>query len=113
MRSAFSKLESDLISDVASDSSVFRSSPRKDEYLDINRSQMKNQQQFRLNLTPSKPTNIIRAGSTQNFPSESNDMLKSPFIKRPDLTRNMSLNKSVNFSSRDLTQPLIPELKLS
>ena len=69
MRSAFSKLESELISDVASDSSIFNSGARKNEFLDIKRDQMKNQQQFRLNLTPSKPTNIQRAGSTQNFPS--------------------------------------------
>ena len=44
MRSAFSKLESELISDVASDSSIFNSGARKNEFLDIKRDQMKNQQ---------------------------------------------------------------------
>ena len=43
LRSAFSKIESDLISDVASDSSIFRSDPRKNEFLDVKRDQMKNQ----------------------------------------------------------------------
>ena len=36
LRSAFSKLD-DLISDVASDSSIFKSGTRKDEFLDIKR----------------------------------------------------------------------------
>ena len=61
---AFSKLDSDFISDIASDSSILRSTARKDDFLDVKRDPMKNQKQFGLNLTPSKPSNIKRAGST-------------------------------------------------
>ena len=40
---AFSKLDSDFISDIASDSSILRSTARKDDFLDVKRDPMKNQ----------------------------------------------------------------------
>ena len=54
-----------------------------------------------------------RSESTQVFSSTpANDPMQSPFVKKNQQKRTDSLNRSVNFSCRDLNQLAIPELKL-